>query len=265
MLCLRQRQHISKSLELCNHVKEDKPKTIEQGILFIGPPFGNYINLPNTVSIKGSFTLEKRDGLLLQIVKTLRYSFEKNGWINKIGLRNKGIDWAIKNHDSKNIYSIAILNENEIPVLLKKIPKNMNIELNVSCPNAEKKMINNGLEKFLNKERKYCIVKLSPTISLDSIDNYYKQGFRQFHCSNTIPIKEGGLSGPSLIPYTSKLLSYIKNKYKDCEVIAGGGVTKYNDYKNYMNKGANHVAISTIFFNPFQFLPFYLNYIIEKK
>ena len=38
----------------------------------------------------------------ISIIKTLRYSFEHNGWINKIGLRNKGIDWAIDKY--KNQY-----------------------------------------------------------------------------------------------------------------------------------------------------------------
>ena len=66
-------------------------------MFFISPPFGNYINLPHTTSIKGSYALEPRSGLLPQILKTLRYSFQHNGWINKIGLRNPGIDYAIKN------------------------------------------------------------------------------------------------------------------------------------------------------------------------
>ena len=55
--------------------------------IFISPPFGNYIpfftkksrgdnkeNI-NFIPIKGSFTLEPREGLLIQIIKTLRYSF----------------------------------------------------------------------------------------------------------------------------------------------------------------------------------------------
>jgi hypothetical protein len=53
-------------------------------MLFINSPFGNYINLPSTISIKGSFTLEPREGVIMQIIKTLRYSFIYNGWINKI-------------------------------------------------------------------------------------------------------------------------------------------------------------------------------------
>ena len=55
----------------------------------------------------------------------------------------------------------------------------MNIELNVSCPNAEKSMIQNNLQKFINEKRKYCIIKLSPTTDEKLIDSFYKQGFRQ--------------------------------------------------------------------------------------
>lgn len=229
-------------------------------MLFIGPPFGNYIELPKTKSILGSFTLEKRDGLFLQIVKTLRYSFAYGGWVNKIGLRNKGIDWAIQHHDPEKIYSIAILHENEIPKLVDKIPKHMNIELNVSCPNAEKSMVSIGLSQFLNKERKYCIIKLSPKVELNNIDSFYQQGFRQFHCSNTIPIKEGGLSGTSLIPYTSKLVKYIHNKYPDCEIIAGGGVQDYKTFQYYKSLGASHICASTVFFHPFKVAKLYYQY-----
>ena len=108
-------------------------------MFFISPPFGNYISLPNTISIKGSYTLEQRDGLIGQILKTLRYSYQYGGWVNKIGLRNKGISYAINNYDKKSIYSIAILNKKEIKTLVSKIPEDMNIELNISCPNIEKK------------------------------------------------------------------------------------------------------------------------------
>lgn len=229
-------------------------------MLFISPPFGNYINLPCTISIKGSYTLERRDGLLFQIFKTLRYSNYYGGWINKIGLRNRGVDYITDNYDNKNVYSIAILNKSEIPNLLEKIPKNMNIEINVSCPNAEKEMIQEGLSKFINKDRKYCIVKLSPTSDMKLVDSFYNQGFRQFHCSNTIPIKEGGLSGQKLIPYSSKLVNYIHNRYPDCMVIAGGGIQNYETLLHYKRAGACHFSISTIFFNPYKFAKLYYNY-----
>ena len=80
---------------------------------FISPPFGNYLDLNHITSIKGSFTLFPRPGLISRVIFTLRYSFINEGWINKIGLRNPGIDYAI---------SVAILEAKEIPLLNKKIP-----------------------------------------------------------------------------------------------------------------------------------------------
>ena len=65
------------------------------------------------IPVKGSFTLEPRDGLILQIIKTLRYSFTYKGWVNKIGLRNPGIDYAIKTYKSGEIISIAIMEQKE--------------------------------------------------------------------------------------------------------------------------------------------------------
>ena len=83
-------------------------------MLFINPPFGNYINFPKTISIKGSFTLEPRSGLFSQILKTMRYSFHNKGWVNKIGLRNPGLVWALNKYTNNDILSIAILQEEEI-------------------------------------------------------------------------------------------------------------------------------------------------------
>lgn len=234
-------------------------------MIFISPPFGNYVETNNTISIKGSFTLEPRSGLFLQIMKTLRYSFENNGWMNKIGLRNKGIDWAINDFKKNNscIYSIALFNEKEIDKIVNKIPENMNIEINVSCPNVEKSIVNDGVYKFLNKERKWCIIKLSPTTPYNLIDSYYNQGFRQFHCCNTVPINQGGLSGKSIQPYSLKMVSYIKKKYPNTEVIGGGGIQSSQDIELYKKVGSNHFSISTLLFNPYKFAKFYL-YNIHK-
>ena len=91
-----------------------------------------------------------------QIITTLRYNFDHEGWVNRIGLRNPGIDAAIRDWESRynnskkdknekyiseTIYSVAILDTKEIPTLVEKIPSSMNLELNLSCPNAEKPMV----------------------------------------------------------------------------------------------------------------------------
>lgn len=229
-------------------------------VLFISPPFGNYIALPNTVSITGSYTLERRTGLFLQVIKTFRYSFEHNGWINKIGLRNKGLDYAIQNYSKNKITSIAILKEEEIPKILDKIPEDMNIELNISCPNIDKNLVSNDIGEFINLKREWCILKLSPLVKIHEVDSYYDIGFRQFHCSNTLPIKDrGGLSGQSLIPYTSRLIKTIRDKYPDTTIIAGGGVRNAETIKLYQKNGADHISVSTLCLNPVLFGILYFN------
>ena len=88
-------------------------------MLFISPPLGNYIDFPKSISIRGSFTLNERPGKWMQILKTLRY-IPGVGWINKIGLRNPGIDYAVKTYKKGEIISIAIMNKYEIGQILKK-------------------------------------------------------------------------------------------------------------------------------------------------
>ena len=233
-------------------------------MFFIGPPFGNYITLPNCKSVKGSYTVEERKGLISQIFKTLRYDFNLNGWVNKIGLRNKGIDYGIQKYNhSTDILSIAILKEEDIDVFLKKIPEKTNIEINISCPNINKQLINQDLQGFLNKDREWCIIKCSPHIKQEQLDNYYNLGFKQFHFCNTLPVLNGGLSGKSLEPYTQKLSKDMKTKYNDVTIISGGGIDKWDDVINY--KHGDHHAISTVFFNPIKFSLLYYNYISNKK
>ena len=229
-------------------------------MLFISPPFGNYINLPGTTSIKGSFTAEKRDGLLLQVIKTLRYSIFYEGWINKIGLRNPGIK-SIKDFSQDNIYSIAIMSEDDIDIFNNTIPKKANIEINISCPNVSNKLMYKNINKFINSERKWCCVKLSPSTDSQQIDELYNMGFRKFHLCNTLHSEKGGISGKILRPHVVKHLEYIKNTYKDCEVITGGGITNINDIIYYKDKGADHFSISTVIFNPFMFGMLYFDYL----
>jgi len=248
------------------YVSPEDIKRRRAGTLFISPPFGNYVHFLGTLSIKGSYTYEPRPGLFGQIVKTLRYSFKDKGWINKIGLRNKGIDYAIDNYNSKkDIISIAILKEDEIDNFLEKIPGDMNLELNISCPNLDKNPISENIHKFLNEKRSWCIVKLSPLTEMSLVDKFYNDGFRQFHCSNTLPVEKGGLSGPSLIPYTCKIIRQIKEKYPDTEIIGGGGIRNYKTLELYRSNGAVHFSISTLLFSPLKFGLFFWDFIRNNK
>ena len=129
-------------------------------------------------------------------------------------------------------------------------PNNMNLELNISCPNTDEDIINNNLNKFINDKRTWCSIKLSPYTDMKLIDTYYNKGFRQFHCC-----------GRSLLPYTSKLVKQIKNKYPDSKIIAGGGIRTINTLHYYKTLGTDHYSVSTLLFNPFKFMHFYYNYL----
>ena len=133
----------------------------------------------------------------------------------------------------------------------------MDIEINVSCPNVEHSLVCSKIQGFLGSERKWCSIKLAPTTDMKTIDNYYKQGFRKFHCCNTYPTPNGGLSGQTLIPYVCKLTSHIKTKYPDTEVISGGGIRYYDTLNIYKIYGADHYSVSTLLFNPI--FPIYLD------
>ena len=59
--------------------------------MFISAPFGNHIKHPNAISVTGTWTLAERKGLFKNILKTLRWNSEFEGWTNRLGLPNKGI------------------------------------------------------------------------------------------------------------------------------------------------------------------------------
>lgn len=212
---------------------------------FIAAPFGNYIHHPNAISVHGTFTLFPQGNRFTAVITSLRHS--KEGWTNRLGLPNPGLEKGLKNLSHKNILSITEVNRNEFQEMNRIIPKNSSLELNLSCPNV-KYLPWDHIRQFPNKDREWCIAKMSPLSTPEEIEYVLKQGFRQFHFSNTLPHRKGGLSGKSLIPYTNRLISIIRTdfqNYGDIVVIAGGGVTTHDDIRNYLDEGANHISIGS--------------------
>ena len=84
--------------------------------VYISPPFGSRISLKKTISIRGSFTPEPRKGLLKQTYKTLRHT--KKGWVNKIGLRNPGIQsYSFDNSSVISFASVIVDWEKFFPII----------------------------------------------------------------------------------------------------------------------------------------------------
>lgn len=221
-------------------------------MFFIAAPFGNFIQLKNCISVTGTFTLKPRPGRFIQILKTLRYVKTEVGrvWRNQLGLRNPGIIKGIERHKSHNVLSIASLEKDDWNILYDIVPKNINIELNISCPNVNKHP--NLIKNFAKDKRKWCIVKVPPNITSKQIDKIVDLGYRQIHASNTVPTEKGGLSGKMVTPHTMKILEYIKNTHSHIEVIAGGGVIDIHSAQKYIDSGADHISLGTVCFTPWK-------------
>ena len=95
--------------------------------------------------------------------------------------------------------------------------------------------------------------------------NITNKDLENFIFSNTFSTTSGGISGPYLIPYTSKLITIVKNKYPDSEIIAGGGIRSMDTINIYQHLGASHFSISTLLFNPLLFATFYYQFYRDLK
>mgnify|MGYP001181812067 FL=1 len=231
---------------------------------FIAAPFGNYLKFnshSNIIPVTGTWTLKHRGGLVFRIwriIKTMRYDRKNNGWTNKLGLPNPGIYSGLKRINPNEVLSIAAIESDDFNKLSKIIPTTQSLEINLSCPNLDdKKPLSwHDAALFTDKKnnRKYCIAKISPETTKEQLSFLIDQlGFSQIHCCNTLPVKEGGLSGKSLIPYVENLIKVIRENWGDSvEIIAGGGVNSSQDAINYINLGANYISLGTICFSPWK-------------
>ena len=221
---------------------------------FISAPFGNYLQYTNflsgksIISVTGTFTVKPRPGLVKQVIKTLRYT--KTGWRNKLGLRNPGIFAGIEATSSHSVMSISSLEPNDWKILYEIVPKNMSIELNISCPNVDAHP--DLIKSFAKDQREWCIVKVPPTITNKQIDKIVKLGYTQIHASNTVPTPKGGLSGDVIVPHTLRILEYIKSTHPHVSVIAGGGVKDKVSVDRYVNAGADHISLGSVCFTPWR-------------
>ena len=221
---------------------------------FISAPFGNYVHLHGTIPVRGTFTLEPRGNRFWAVLKTLRYNSTQKGWVNRLGLPNPGIRKGLEKISVNEVLSIAEVDKGDFQKLNVLIPEDQSIELNLSCPNLEKKLSWESAKCFDSEKREWCIAKLSPLTTPEELEFVVEfLGFTQLHFSNTLPTVQGGLSGPMLRGYTTELIELAREKYGDSvEIIAGGGVSDFGSVTNYLSNGADHISLGSICFNPFK-------------
>lgn len=90
--------------------------------VYIAAPFGNYIHRSGISSVMGTFTLKQRPGLILQLIRTLRYSFNDKAWYNALGLRNPSILKGLSKYNKNNkdrLISIAAIEP--YPIKFRKL------------------------------------------------------------------------------------------------------------------------------------------------
>jgi dihydroorotate dehydrogenase len=232
--------------------------------LVISAPFGNYIQPADTTPTIGTFTRDRRRGRVWRILKTVRRYKRLGAWVNRIGLRNPGLDWlerrvrAGKLDVAASLVSIHGFDNTEWAELLERVAAlhPLGIELNMSCPNVGE--VNWPEDLFVRahgvqRERGMLIVvKLPPVrferLARDALD----AGLRCFHCCNTLPVPAGGLSGKPLLPLALRCIHDVRALAgeADVRIIGGGGVTCTQDIDAYADADVRHVALGTHVFHP---------------
>ena len=214
-------------------------------MLYISPPFGNYLSYKNSIQVKGTFTWKRRKGIIRRSLKTIRPV--EGGWRNSIGFRNPGIRSVVFRPQTR--YSISIIEPYEWDYLLDEIPRRVDLEINLSCPNVPSVTIPaNILRSFLDKFPRLTL-KTSPVIPQKELEEYAEMGVENFHMSNTIPSPEGGISGEQLKKINLPLIENAAKTLNDVRLIAGGGIYSAQDVIDYRNAGAHDFAISTVWFS----------------
>ena len=212
-------------------------------MIYISPPFGNYISLQDTTSIRGTFTYHRRKGLIYHTLRSLRPV--RGGWRNQIGFRNKGIH-AVDFTELADVYSICGLNEFEWTSMLFHIPEYTRLELNLSCPNVPTISISDEAMQAYCEKFPDLIAKVRYDIPNTDIDKLMDMGVKTIHCSNTIPTSKGGISGRQLkevnLPNIERLAKTFTGR-----IIAGGGIYNKQDIIDYRNAGASDFSISTVY------------------
>lgn len=231
--------------------------------LVIGAPFGNWFRRIGVTSTLGTFTHKHRGNFwyrLWRVLWTCRYSWRMRGWINKLGLPSPALtDYVFANRQrdfSRDVVSIHGFEWAEYRDLLQTVSsmQPLAVELNLSCPNVcsdfPRQLVSEALEAV--RSGIPVIAKLAPLHWLPVAEDLIGVGIRCFHCCNTIPCPSGGLSGKVLKKYSMAAVADLRRRWGSLPVIiGGGGVTCLQDVRDYMSAGADHVAVASMLFNPF--------------
>jgi dihydroorotate dehydrogenase len=214
----------------------------------ISPPFGNWIGSDKCTSVLGSFTWERRPGLIYNTLRSFRRV--KGGWINQIGLRNPGIR-SIKSFESRHVYSMVGLEEGDWERMLEYCPPGIHVEVNLGCRNVHDYGI--PVEVLKDYCRKFSVMaKLSPDENVDAMAAMcIEAGVGLLHLSNTVATPRGGLSGMPLFEVNLPIVTRLAARYPG-RIVAGGGIYNRDILQAYERAGATYFSLSTVWLTPWR-------------
>ncbi len=206
------------------------------------------------------------------------------GMLNAIGIENPGIDVFIRqklsllqNINVPLIISILGHSDDQFLKLTEKLNKAEGVqalELNLSCPNLQKKVLvaqdpraTSRLVQKVKKVSRYPVVaKLSPNVTditviaraaaeagADGVSLINTLTGMQIDTKSRRPVLgniTGGLSGPAIRPVALNMVYQVAQRIK-IPIIAMGGIMNADDALQFIMAGAAMVAVGTFnFVNP---------------
>jgi dihydroorotate dehydrogenase len=229
--------------------------------LVISATFGNYVQPQGTTPTLGTYTALRRGGRPAaagRALLTVRYYRRLGAWVNRIGLRNPGIDSLTTGQPHGRpigscILSIHGFSDGEWRLLLERVAtlRPLAVELNISCPNVGELTWPPGLFRDAVATGVPVIVKLPPIRYGRLARDSYEQQVRWFHATNTLPVPNGGMSGAPLKPIALEVVRRLRERYGDeIGIIGGGGIRSPQDVDDYAKAGADRFAVGTYAMRP---------------
>lgn len=233
--------------------------------LIVSAPWGNYIQPAGCTATLGTFTAAARGGRVYRILRTVRFYPRAKAWINQIGLRNPGMPWLVeqvrrgRKAVAEQLVSIHGFSDDDWYRLLDDAaglaPRG--VELNMSCPNVGQIDWPEDLFERAVACGVPVVVKLPPVNYTDMAERAHAAGVRCFHCCNTLPTPNGGVSGAPLKPVALQCIRDLRQRWPrpataepGVRIIGGGGIYQPADLDDYARAGADAFAIGTKLMNP---------------
>jgi dihydroorotate dehydrogenase len=229
--------------------------------LIISAPFGNYIQPADTTPTLGTFTAARRGGRPAatgRAILTVRYYRKLGAWVNRIGLRNPGIDGIYSGPKrtssiDQSIVSIHGFVASDWNILLERIThvRPLAVELNISCPNVGEMSWPRDLFADAVATGVPVIVKLPPVRYRNLVSEAASAGVNWFHACNTLPVAGGGMSGAPLKPISLQVVKWLRSELgPQGGIIGGGGISAPEHVIEYADAGADRFAVGTFAMRP---------------